>query len=190
MSRVASVFYKHGFGKVAPWVDLANSAEWDGFGRFTDHLANPQWLRSFLKHWKLRPSSAKHVPRRNLLQLRIVLRRAAEGLAAGRSLVPADLSKLNHTLNVPVRQRLVQNQNGLHTELLPEEQDWRWVMARIAASLAEMLENQQAERIGICANEGCRWVFYDPTKARIKRWCNDRTCGNRARVRRARAFQK
>jgi predicted RNA-binding Zn ribbon-like protein len=190
MSQAANVFYKHGFGKVAPWVDLANSAEWDGFGKFTDHLANPQWLRSFLKHWKLRPSSAKHIPRRDLLQLRSVLRRAAETFAAGRSPGPADLSKLNHNLNVPVRQRLVQNQNGLRAELLPVKKDWRWVIARVAGSLGEMLATRQAERIGICANRDCRWIFYDPTKARIKRWCNDRTCGNRARVRRARALQK
>jgi predicted RNA-binding Zn ribbon-like protein len=190
MSQAAGVFYKHGFSKVAPWVDLANSEEWDGFGKFTDHLNNPRWLDSFLKHWKLRPFSTKRIPRSDLLQLRRVLRRAAEELAAGQLLNPAQLSKLNHALNVPVRQRLVQNQNGLRTELLPVRKDWRWVIARIAASLGEMLENQQAERIRICANSDCRWVFYDPTKARIKRWCNDRTCGNRARVRRARALQK
>jgi predicted RNA-binding Zn ribbon-like protein len=190
MSQAASAFYKDGFGKVAPWVDLANSAEWDGFGKFTDHLANPQWLDSFLKHWRLYPLPAKHVPRRDLLQLRSVLRRAAEELATGQPPNPANLFKLNHALNVPVRQRLVQYQNGLRTELLPMKRDWRWVMARIAASLGEMLENRQAARIGICANKDCRWIFYDPTKARIKRWCNDRTCGNRARVRRARALQK
>ena len=190
MSQVANVFYKNGFGKVAPWVDLANSEEWDGFGKFTDHLANPQWLHSFLKYWKLRLVSAKHIPRRDLLELRSVLRRSAEELAAGRAPSPDYLSKLNQALNVPVRQRLVQNQNGLRTELLPVMKDWRWAIARIAASLGEMLASRQAERIGICANKDCRWIFYDPTKAHIKRWCNARTCGNRARVRRARALQK
>jgi predicted RNA-binding Zn ribbon-like protein len=189
MSQAPSVFCKHGFGKVAPWVDLANSEEWDGFGKFTDHLANPQWLHSFLKHWKLRPSPEKPLPRRDLLALRAVLRRTAEELAAGQPPNPAQLSKLNHALNVTVRQRLVQNQNGLRTELLPVKKDWNWVMARIAASLGEMLATRQAERIGICANKDCQWIFYDPTKARIKRWCNDRTCGNRSRVRRARALQ-
>jgi predicted RNA-binding Zn ribbon-like protein len=190
MSQAAGDFYKHGFGKVAPWVDLANSEEWDGFGKFTDHLANPPWLHSFLKHWKFHPLSSKHAPRRDLLKLRRVLRRTAEQLAAGQRPSPSHLSKLNHALNVSVRQRLVQTQDGLRTELFPVRKDWRWVMARIAASLGEMLESQQAERIRICANADCRWVFYDPTKAQIKRWCNDRTCGNRARVRRARALQK
>ncbi|SRR5260370_11548004 len=190
MKSSRNIFYAHGFGKVAPWVDLANSEEWDGFGHRTDYLGNPLWLDSFLKHWKLRPSPAKHAPRRELLELRSVLRRTAEELAAGRSPNAADLSKLNRALNVPVRQKLVQNQNGLRTELIPVKREWHWVIARIAASLGEMLANRQAERIKVCANSDCRWVFYDPTKARSKRWCNDRTCGNRARVRRARAAQK
>jgi len=190
METTRNVFYAHGFGKVAPWVDLANSEEWDGFGRFTDHLGNPSWIRSFLAHWKLVPSSTKNAPSSKLLKLRRVLRRTAERLAAGRSPSPVDLAKLNHSLNVRVRQKFVQNQNGLRSELIPLRKDWSWVIARIAASLGEMLANREAERIKICANSGCQWVFYDPTKARIKRWCNDKTCGNRARVRRARAAQK
>lgn len=190
MKASRTIFYAHGFGQVAPWVDLANSEEWDGFGRLTDYLGNRLWVRSFLKHWKLIPSAAKQAPRRELLALRGLLRRTAGKLAAGQLPSPADLSRLNHSLNVPVRQKLVQNQNGLRSELIPAKRDWGWVIARIAASLGEMLANREAERIKVCANSGCRWVFYDPTKARIKRWCNDRTCGNRARVRRARSLRK
>jgi predicted RNA-binding Zn ribbon-like protein len=97
---------------------------------------------------------------------------------------------LNRTLNVPVWQRLVQHQNGFRTETVPVRSDWDWVQARIAASFGEMLANRELERIKVCANSECRWVFHDPTKARTKCWCNDRTCGNRARVRRARAAQR
>ena len=185
-----NIFRESGFGKVAPWVDLINSEEWDGFGELTDHLTNPRWLATFLRHWELYPFPSKDVPRRNLVQLRSLLRRAAEKLAAGGSLGRRELSTLNQVLNVPVRQRLVQDQNGFQAETVPARSDWTWVMARIAASFGEMLANHEVERVKICANSDCRWVFHDPTKARSKRWCNDRTCGNRARVRRARAAQK
>lgn len=184
------IFYAHGFGKVAPWVDLVNSEEWDGFGRRDDHLADQQWLAAFLKHWKLPPLRLDRAPRRELLALRGLLRSVAERLFAGRSLGPQELSKLNAALKVPARQRLVQHQNGLRSELVPVKNDWSWVIARIAASLGEMLAKGDAERVKICANGDCRWVFYDPTKARIKRWCKDSTCGNRARVRRSRAAEK
>src|SRR5439155_1648439 len=44
MKTPQNVFYAHGFGKAAPWVDLANSDEWDGFGKRTDHLGDPEWV--------------------------------------------------------------------------------------------------------------------------------------------------
>jgi len=190
MKTSHNIFHAAGFGKVAPWVDLVNSEEWDGFGKRTDHFASPRWLATFLKHWNLHPLPAKDVPRRKLGQLRVLLRRAAEKVAAGCALSRIELSRLNQALNVPVWRKLVQNQNGIRAEMVPVRSDWTWVIARIAASLGEMLANQEVERIKVCANSDCRWVFYDSTKARTKRWCNDRTCGNRARVRRARAAQK
>src|SRR5439155_1687701 len=57
MKTPQNVFYARGFGKAAPWVDLANSEEWDGFGKRTDHLSDPEWLAAFQKHWKLAPLS-------------------------------------------------------------------------------------------------------------------------------------
>jgi len=190
MSTVRDIFREAGFGKVAPWVDLVNSGEWNGFGQFTDHLANPHWLATFLKHWELYPFPSKDVPRRKLEQLRSLLRRAAEKLTAGGSIDPSELSALNQVLNVPAWQKLVQDQNGFRAETIPVRSNWTWVNARIAASFGEMLANQEIERIKVCANSDCRWVFQDPTKARTKRWCDDRTCGNRARVRRARARKR
>jgi predicted RNA-binding Zn ribbon-like protein len=183
------IFRSHGFGKVAPWVDLVNSEEWDGFGKREDHLADPQWLAAFLRHWNLPPVRLSPAPHRELLELRGLLRHAAEKVAAGGSLGSQELSKLNRALKVPARQRLVQHQNGFRSELVPVKSDWSWVIARIAASLGEMLAMGDVGRVKTCANGDCRWVFYDPTKARIKRWCKDSTCGNRARVRRARAAQ-
>jgi predicted RNA-binding Zn ribbon-like protein len=190
MKPLLGTFGAAGFGKVAPWVDLVNSEEWDGFGKLTDHLANPRWLATFLNHWELYPLPSKGVPYGRLAQLRVLLRRTAEKLTVGGSLGARELSKLNQALNVPVWQKLVQDQNGFRAETVPVRSDWDWVMARIAASLGEMLANREVQRIRVCANSGCRWVFHDPTKARTKRWCHDRTCGNRARVRRARAAQK
>jgi len=190
MKTLHNIFGAAGFGKVAPWVDLVNSEEWNGFGELTDHLTNPRWLATFLKHWELYPFPSKDVPRRKLEQLRSLLRRTAEKQATGGSLGRRDLSTLNQVLNVPVWQKLVQDQNGFRAEMVPVRSNWTWVIARIAASFGEMLANQEVERIKVCANSDCRWVFHDPTKARTKRWCSDRTCGNRARVRRARAAQK
>jgi predicted RNA-binding Zn ribbon-like protein len=190
MKPLQNIFFETGFGKVAPWVDLVNSEEWDGFGKLTDHLTDPRWLATFLQHWDLCPFPATEVPRGKLGRLRALLRGAAERLTGGGSLSRKELAILNQALKVPVWQKLVQNQNGISAETVPVRSDWSWVIARTAASFGEMLANQEVQLVKICANPDCRWVFRDPTKARTKRWCNDRTCGNRARVRRARAAEK
>src|SRR5229473_964851 len=98
------IFEAKGFGTAAPWIDLANSEEWDGFGKRTEHLLTPLWLTAFLKHWKLHPVPSSAVPRRELTELRGLLRRVAEKLAAGHSLGSAELSKLNQALKVPASQ--------------------------------------------------------------------------------------
>ncbi len=140
MKSAPDIFHANGFGKVAPWVDLVNSEEWDGFGKLTDQLANPRWLATFLKHWDLYPLPSKGLPRPKLVKLRNLLRRAAEKLGVGGSLSRREISKLNQALNVPVWQKLIQNQNGFRTETVPVRSDWDWVQARIAASFGEMLE--------------------------------------------------
>jgi predicted RNA-binding Zn ribbon-like protein len=81
----------------------------------------------------------------------------------------------------------VRRPNRSRIEIEPVYPDWDWIISRIAASAAEAVVAGSQSRIKICANNDCRWAFYDPTKAKTKRWCSDTTCGNRARVRRARA---
>src|SRR5260370_33629959 len=119
MKPPRDVFYAPGFGKAAPWVDLANSEEWDGFGKRTDQLNAPEWLAAFQKHWKLAPISPGKSSRLALVNLRDVLRRAAHMLAAGRALGHGEISKLNHALNVPVRQRLGHRHNWWLGEPVP-----------------------------------------------------------------------
>ncbi len=66
MKSAPDIFHANGFGKVAPWVDLVNSEEWDGFGKLTDQLANPRWLATFLKHWDLYPRDGSGAERLGL----------------------------------------------------------------------------------------------------------------------------
>src|SRR5260370_32063075 len=145
MKTPRNVFYAHGFGKAASWVDLANSEEWDGFGKRTDQLNDPEWLAAFLKHWKLAPISPGKSSRLALVNLRNFLRRAAQMLAAGPALGSREISKLNHALNVRVRQRLVRRQNGGRADLVPVRRDGNWALSQIAASLAGRLGGQETQ---------------------------------------------
>lgn len=190
MIETPQQFRQAGFGSQFAWLDFVNSVERDGFGRITDHLSNSVWLAYFLRHFDLAQALPPLVPRRALAEFRDFLRGIAEQLAAGRAPSADDLRVLNAALMVPARQKLVQRQNGFRAELVPVRYDWAWIVSRIAASLADTLTQFDRERIKICANDGCRWAFYDVTKGKTRRWCNTRTCGNRDRVRRARAAAK
>ena len=188
--RHADNYTGAGFGREFAWLDLANTLEWDGYGRVTDHLRDPDWLTSMLTHWKLSSHIPRPVPAHKIMALRTLLRRLADKLNHGKSLSTRNLTALNSYLNVPVRQQVFQRQNGVGSELVPLHAGWPWILSRIAASFAEMLALNRSDRLKYCPNQGCKWIFYDRTKGNTRRWCNDRTCGNRDRVRRARARSK
>ncbi len=184
--QTASQFAKLGFGKHAPWIDVVNSLEHDGLGRTTDHLGNSRWLDGLLQRWQF-PAPSEPAPLASLRQLRETLHRSAEDLAARGTLDQETLREINAAVSVPIRRVLRQHQNGFAVQEIPERADWGWIQAQIAASFVHMLVDGAMSRMKFCADERCRWIFVDETKGRTRRWCNERTCGNRNRVRRARA---
>jgi predicted RNA-binding Zn ribbon-like protein len=190
MKRYADNYVAAGFGREFAWLDLANTVEWDGYGKLTDHLSDPNWLSKILKHWNFASQVPRPAPLDKLVTLRALLRRLAAKLNSGGALDSRNLSALNSYLHVPVCVKLYQRQNGVCSELVPLHPGWSWILSRFAVSFAEMLVLNRPDRLKYCPNEGCKWIFYDQTKGNTRRWCNDRTCGNRDRVRRARARKK
>jgi predicted RNA-binding Zn ribbon-like protein len=59
-----------------------------------------------------------------------------------------------------------------------------WEMARAAGRL---VTSAQLARVRTCAAHDCGWLFLDDTRNRSRRWCDMKTCGNRAKLRRFRA---
>ncbi len=60
-------------------------------------------------------------------------------------------------------------------------------LARLVQPLVEAIAGGQTARFRVCANDGCRWVFEDRSRAGRRRWCDMTSCGNRAKVRRYRS---
>ena len=57
----------------------------------------------------------------------------------------------------------------------------------IAGSFAQATQQGELSRFRICTNPDCLWVYYDDTRNRSKRYCDDKMCGNLMKVRRFRA---
>jgi len=169
--------------------DLVNSEVWYGLGPLEDRLASdPGWLDEFLARWRLAaPGRRTRKELDELARLRSLLRRLIETVAAGRRIADSDLAELNGFLVArPLRRTLAPSGDVYELALTPLRSDWTYTLAEIATSFAELAAGVEARRIKVCPNPECRWVFYDETKNRRRRWCESTVCGNRDKVRRFR----
>lgn len=67
---------------------------------------------------------------------------------------------------------------------------WDEALARVLEPFVESVAQGQTERYRVCANDGCRWIFYDGSRAGRRRWCDMSSCGNRAKAARHRARKR
>src|ERR1700739_2200887 len=117
-------FRIHNFGVSAPWVDLTNSEMWDGYGRLTDFLGDPQWIGDFLEFWKFRVPLPGPAVLRDLRRLRELLRGFAQKPSNGTAIHARDIESLNAWLKVPAFRRLEEHQNGLRLTYEPVQIGW------------------------------------------------------------------
>jgi predicted RNA-binding Zn ribbon-like protein len=181
------IFRGEGYGRRYPWIDLVNSEYRDGLGGMTDRLQDAGWRTLFLSVSALSPVSRRPFPTPAFKRLRAHLRIAATQIAEKRTVSPATLRSLNKALSNEVSRSIERDGHRYKIVIGPATSTWSWVAAEITASFAEFLQSNQLHRLKICPNPACRWVFYDESKSNTRRWCNDRRCGNRDKVRRHRA---
>jgi predicted RNA-binding Zn ribbon-like protein len=153
----------------------------------TDYLADKSWRATFVTASGLATIPRTAFPLATFEKLRARLRAAAEQIARTGDLSRDHVRVLNETLSSIVFRAIERTPHGFRVVIKALHRDWEWVGAHIVASFGEFLESNEAHRLKICPDLGCRWVFFDETKGNTKRWCNDRRCGNRDKVRRYRA---
>ena len=177
-----------------PALALVNSEHWYGRGveGIKDQLDVPGWLEGFLGSFgpsAERPPTARQ--KRELVRLRVLLRRVVTDIVRTGNLAAEDLEELNRFIgSEPLTRRVVAEEGSFRVDLVPSRRSWRSILADIATSFAELLERGEPERIKLCANEECAWVFYDESKNRSRRWCGASSCGTADKVRRFRARRR
>lgn len=157
----------------------------------TEILSEPQLLADFLHRHQLPPlPPAPEEALRRLLALRTFLAKALDGFLVDRTLAPETIAGLNGYLaGAPCLRQVAQQGNSVSLSLAPLKYDWDWFMAEVAASFVELVSRPETERIKQCGNPECGWFFFDETKSRTKRWCDD-TCASLMKVRKFRAKRK
>jgi predicted RNA-binding Zn ribbon-like protein len=59
----------------------------------------------------------------------------------------------------------------------------RRALAAVAVAWTQLVILGESTRLKRCPESTCGWCFWDSTKARNRRWCAMRVCGNRAKTR-------
>ncbi|WP_019912977.1 CGNR zinc finger domain-containing protein [Paenibacillus sp. HW567] len=179
------------------WDDFINSywRDWRTGDRSKDRdkLEEPDWLADWLKQRSL-PAALPPEPAEleQLQQLRGLLWAEVQKLVQGHAPDKTVLEQLNVYMSQgPVIRQIVWNGEGkAELSLLPQRSDWGQVMAEITSSFAAAVLEKETSRFRICENPDCLWVYYDDTRNRSKRYCDDKLCGNLMKVRRFRARKK
>lgn len=60
-------------------------------------------------------------------------------------------------------------------------------LGRLLSALYNAMVDGSWYRLKACSNDACRWLYYDHSKNRSKKWCTMETCGN---VINARAYRQ
>lgn len=123
--------------------------------------------------------------------VRGALREVADALVYHRQAAPGALDTVNRALHARQVIELVPSSDGCvavdHRHVGDPIDD---ALARLCDPLVTELTGGSPERIKICDNDRCRWVFYDTSRTGRRRWCDMATCGNRAKAARHRAKSK
>lgn len=168
-------------------LDLINSEHFDYRGRLLprDLLEDQAWLAAWVQHWHL-PVAPPPDPLAlaALRGLRALLRRMIVDLATQQPVSEAHLEELNTFLALtPVQQQVQRVPGGVRLVSLPLQAGWMGVVTQVASSWAELLSKSEPERLKVCANPSCHWVFLDQSHNLSRRWCRQWACGNLMKVR-------
>ena len=163
------------------------------FARQTEAIGEPQ-ARRLLAEARRRPEDAA-AALGQALSFRELLYRVFLARARGDAPAKADLEVVSATLSRALAHRRL----ALDGECCayawtddPAALDAPlWPVAESAAAL--LTSRDELGRVRVCGlydDEECSWLFLDNTRARTRRWCSMKDCGNRAKARRHHARAK
>lgn len=182
-----------------PALDFVNTLDERLSGAPEERLASYADLLSFLRQAHL-------IKRAELAALRTV------GSAAERQAVLARALRLREAAHHLLRALRLHGENGAHELSLIGREiadataarrlaragrtiRWQWIDARgawrplheLALALSDLFASDGFDHVRKCAAEDCGVWFMDRSHAAARRWCDMKTCGNRAKLRRFRS---
>jgi predicted RNA-binding Zn ribbon-like protein len=134
--------------------------------------------------------SKPRVTARDLARIHTVrgaLREVADSVVEHRAANTEALATVNDALHARQVIELAPSPDGVSVDHRHVGDPVDDALARLSEALVAELTGGHPERIRICDNDTCRWIFYDTSRTGRRRWCDMATCGNRAKAARHRA---
>jgi predicted RNA-binding Zn ribbon-like protein len=172
-------------GKADPEDRLESLADINEWGQISRFLSAGE-AKTLYRHTKdLRSATRAH---REICAFREQLRLLFEGTNPKRAECDRAVSRVEAEISALRPVATIDQQSGVLSRHI-EINTLSDLKARIVAVVAEILSARADLKIKTCGGSNCDWLFIDRTKAGRRQWCDTRTCGNNARVRRFRLKQ-
>lgn len=159
-------------------------------GEPVEHLGSPGAAISWLeKHGLVHDELVVAAPEAALArirQTRAALREVVDATYEGRAPSETAITEINEALRAREILELVASSDGLRLDHRHADDPIAEALARISEPIVREVASGRPDRLRACANDACRWVFYDASPTGRRRWCDMASCGNRAKAARHR----
>ena len=118
------------------------------------------------------------------IDLREALYRIFFAVTRDSSPAQADLHTLNSEFSKAMSQAcIVPTKDSFALDWTGKEKALDRMLWTLARSAADLLTSAELDDVRVCAAEDCNWLFMDTSKNHTRRWCDMKSCGNRAKAR-------
>src|SRR5512132_2387632 len=171
-------------------LEFINTLDLDD-GQLIEHFQRPAdaaaWL---LEHHLIHPNDGRAWTAADLGHARAVraaLRDVVDSVVLDRAPSAESLRVVNETLEMGPRPHLDLDGSAVRIGHRHVASPASEALVPIAHALVAELASGRPDRFRICANDRCQWTFFDASPTGRRRWCDMKTCGNRAKAARHRA---
>jgi predicted RNA-binding Zn ribbon-like protein len=170
-------------------LEFLNTRELES-GLLVDRLTEPGEAGAwFVGQGVLHPADALGWTAEELAHVRAVrdaLREVVDAVVEDRPPTPASLEAVNGALASGAVPRLELDGSVVRIGHRHGARSVDDALAVLAEPIVAELGSGRPDRFRTCANATCRWAFYDTSPTGRRRWCDMKTCGNRAKAARHR----
>lgn len=186
-------------------LDLANTSSGRGTAGHQEHLRDFDTVMQWVEHARVLAPDACAAIRRaaatrpqwrrafflRLLEIRELIFAIATALADRRPIPEKLRATLTAAHAESLRSAAIKLREGAYMWTWDSRHDMQAaILGPITLSALTLLMEKDLSRTKRCAGLECGWLFFDTTKNKGRRWCEMSVCGNRAKVRAARARRR